>query len=39
MPTIVDPDSAVAEWSVEKKELTIALKWASVAAKEREKEA
>ncbi|KAF8602228.1 PIH1-domain-containing protein [Ceratobasidium sp. AG-I] len=39
LPTTVDPDSAVAEWSVKKKELAIILKWASAAAKEREKEA
>ncbi|KAG9093759.1 hypothetical protein FRC06_011391 [Ceratobasidium sp. 370] len=37
LPTTVDPDSAVAEWSVRDKEIVVAIKWASVAAREREK--
>jgi len=38
LPTTVDPDSAVAEWSVKDREVVIAIKWASVAARERDKE-
>jgi hypothetical protein len=38
LPTTVDPDSAVAEWSVKDKEVVVTVKWASVAAREREKE-
>jgi hypothetical protein len=38
LPTTVDPDSAVAEWSVKDKEVAVAVKWASVAARERERE-
>ncbi|KAF8762036.1 pre-RNA processing PIH1/Nop17 [Rhizoctonia solani] len=38
LPTTVDPDSAVAEWNVKKKELVVQIKWASVVAREKEKE-
>ncbi|KAG8754466.1 hypothetical protein FRC12_011181, partial [Ceratobasidium sp. 428] len=38
LPTTVDPDSAVAEWSIKNKDITIVIKWASVAARERERE-
>ncbi|KAG9125314.1 hypothetical protein FRC07_008150 [Ceratobasidium sp. 392] len=38
LPTTVDPDSAVAEWSINNQDITIAIKWASAAAREREKE-
>jgi len=31
----VDPDSAVAEWNVKRKELVVVLKWASTAAREK----
>ncbi|ELU37522.1 PIH1 domain-containing protein [Rhizoctonia solani AG-1 IA] len=38
LPTTVDPDSAVAEWNVKKNELVVQIKWASVVAREKEKE-
>jgi hypothetical protein len=38
LPTTVDPDSAVAEWNVKNKEIVITIKWASVVAREKEKE-
>ncbi|KAG8721366.1 hypothetical protein FRC09_007985, partial [Ceratobasidium sp. 395] len=38
LPTTVDPDSAVAEWSIKNKDIMIVIKWASVAARERDRE-
>ncbi|CAE6513462.1 unnamed protein product [Rhizoctonia solani] len=38
LPTTVDPDSAVAQWDVKNKELVVQIKWASVVAREKEKE-
>ncbi|KAB5593746.1 PIH1 domain-containing protein 1 [Ceratobasidium theobromae] len=37
LPTTVDPDSAIAEWNVKNKQVAITIKWASVAAREKEK--
>ncbi|QRW13961.1 pre-RNA processing PIH1/Nop17 [Ceratobasidium sp. AG-Ba] len=37
LPTTVDPDSAIAEWSPKDQEILISIKWASVVEREREK--